>query len=123
MAKDPRKTLGDKGEEAVLKHYENRKYKLLEKNWRVHLGEIDLIFQKKDVLVFVEVKTGNLEDDIRPIENITERKQKKLVDLANFYIAIHKLSKKIKKIRIDAAEVLEMGGYFDINVLENIIEL
>jgi putative endonuclease len=121
--KDYRKILGTKGEEAVLKHYEARKFKLLEKNWRRRIGEIDLIFQKKDTLIFVEVKTASSENSIKPIENITEKKQKKLTNLANLYLATHSLSKKIKNIRIDAAEVLEKNGAFEINVIENIIEL
>ena len=123
MAKDYRKILGTQGEQLVLQKYEKGNFKLLEKNWRVRIGEIDLIFQKKDIVVFVEVKTASSDEFGRPIEKITPYKQKKLVQLIEFYLATHKISKKKRKIRVDAAEVFENSGIYDINIVENIIEL
>jgi putative endonuclease len=123
MSHDHRKTLGSRGEEAVLKYYRRQRYKILDQNWRVRRGEVDLIAAKKDVLVFVEVKTRSTDGFARPAENIDHKKQEKIVSLVELYLASHKLPKKIKKVRVDAAEAVSMGEEFQINVIENIIEL
>ncbi|MBI2915793.1 MAG: YraN family protein [Elusimicrobia bacterium] len=49
--------IGSQAEDVVLQHLQNEGWKLIRKNYRCKLGEIDLILQDdKDVIVFVEVK-------------------------------------------------------------------
>lgn len=121
--KDQRKTLGQKGEEAVFEHYRKNGYRLIEKNWRARIGEIDLIFQKKNTLAFIEVKTRKSKTFGSPAESITAKKQNKLINLVNYYLTTHKPAKNIDKIRIDAVEVLETDDQLEVNVIENILEL
>jgi putative endonuclease len=115
--------LGEAGERAALNHYLAQKYKLVEKNWRIRQGEIDLIFQKKDLLVFVEVKTKSDFTYGDPIENITDKKRRKLLLLVELYLAYQTLSQKIKRIRVDAAQVFDSSEDFRVRVVENILEL
>jgi len=115
------KRLGEKGEEAALRHYLNQSYKIVEKNWRTKLGEIDLILRKKDLLAFVEVKSSGMHSDYHPLENITEEKIKRLNSLINFYLSLHhKTLSKIKKIRLDAALVWETHEGHRVEIIENI---
>ncbi len=124
MGKENRKTKGEKGENAVLGRYIKEKYKLLEKNWRAPIGEIDLIFQKKNTLVFVEVKTATGGEFGSPLEKIDSRKQKKLAQLADLYLATHSsILRKIRNVRIDGAAVLMKDDNYEITIAENIIEL
>ncbi len=57
MARGYRKQLGDWGEQAACAYLEKQGCQILERNFRVRLGEADIIAEKNDVLLFVEVKT------------------------------------------------------------------
>lgn len=49
--------IGLKGEELVKKHYEKQGFTCLKSRYKTRFGEVDLIFLKGDLLLFVEVKT------------------------------------------------------------------
>ena len=51
-----RTVLGSEGERAAAAFLEARGYRILERNYRTKLGELDLIAEDGDTLVFVEVK-------------------------------------------------------------------
>ena len=76
------------GEKAAQKYLESKKYKTIENNYRQVWGELDIIMKSFDgILVFVEVKTllANNRDDIKPEDNMTPAKIKKLKRAASFY--------------------------------------
>ena len=52
-----RKDTGDQGEKLALGHLKKKGYKLLESNWRKARGELDLVMQDGEFIVFIEVKT------------------------------------------------------------------
>lgn len=121
--KNERQKLGERSEKLVAEHYRKAGFKILEMNWRSRIGEIDIVCQKKDLLVFVEVKAGTPDEHGFPIERITVKKQEKLARLVELYLATSKISKKIKKLRVDGVEVLETGmGDPEIRIFENIIQ-
>lgn len=70
-------------------------YRIVERNLRTSLGELDLVAEDGDVLVFVEVKgrTTDAFDGARGA--VTHRKQQKLVKLASQYLAQRHLSDKV----------------------------
>ena len=53
----PRQQLGTFGERVAKAHLESNGYRVLETNFRVREGEVDIVAQRDDVVVFVEVKT------------------------------------------------------------------
>ncbi len=64
-------------------------YQILEKNYRVRQGEIDLIARKKETLVFVEVKTRRGRLQGTPLEAVSSHKVKRLSAAAAVYLASH----------------------------------
>lgn len=52
-----RVALGAWGEAKVARHYEHAGYRVLDRNWRMKGGEIDLVLSRDDEIVFCEVKT------------------------------------------------------------------
>lgn len=86
------KSLGQLGEDAAAKFLKKQGYKIIERNYcntiGRRVGEIDIIAQKSGELVFVEVKTRNLENygATLPEENITRSKLHKLAKIANAYM-------------------------------------
>jgi putative endonuclease len=75
--------------EALAQAYLNQQGLVtLERNYRCKLGEIDLIMQQLEQLIFIEVRYR-----IRPensLESIDARKQQRLLALADFYLYTHR---------------------------------
>ena len=72
-----RKTLGSHAEDAAAKHLKKKGYRILERNIRNSLGEIDIVAEKNKALVFVEVKAGTPDPDFDPSLHFDTKKQKK----------------------------------------------
>lgn len=81
-----RKLLGRQGEEAAAQYLENNGYRVLYRNYRCQLGEIDLIALDGGVLVFVEVRARSGDQYGLAQESVTGRKQNKLRQLAWHYL-------------------------------------
>ena len=84
---DPRKILGQAGEEAAARFLLSKGYILLERNWRHGGGEIDLIVRDGEILVFVEVKTGASQTYGPPEARVDRRKQSQIGRIASAYLA------------------------------------
>lgn len=80
------KLTGSLGEELACQYLKKLGYKILERNFRIRGGEIDIICMDKDYLVFVEVKTRYSHDYGLPVESITPWKIKSLLKTAQFYL-------------------------------------
>ena len=81
-----KKTIGRLGEKIALEYLKDKGYKLLEKNFYCHWGEIDLIFKKNDKIIFVEVKTRVGEKKGKPYEAINFYKIQDLKRAINYYL-------------------------------------
>jgi len=81
-----RKTLGKWGESKVEVYLEENGMRILARNVRNEYGEIDLIAEDGNMLVFVEVKTATNEKFGFPEVSVNKRKQEKLVDCALAYM-------------------------------------
>jgi putative endonuclease len=75
---DTRQTLGAAGEDAALRLYLGRGYRLVARNWRCRLGELDLILSRRGVLVICEVKARRGDAFGGGWEAVTARKQAKI---------------------------------------------
>src|SRR5690606_37047481 len=85
--KSTRQITGIQGEQLAAQHLQQHGYVLLEANWRCARGEIDLVMQQADVLVFVKVKTRRRADTAAAFLNITPRKRERLIASAHTYLA------------------------------------
>lgn len=79
------KKIGKLGETIAAEFLKRKKYTLIEKNFQLPAGEVDLIFKKGRLLIFVEVKTRTSIRFGQPEEAINEAKLAKLESLAEFY--------------------------------------
>ena len=116
------KIFGKLGEDAAAKFLEVQGYKILARNFRIRSAEIDIIAQKDDVIVFVEVKARS---DIRhglPSEAVTVRKQKKIIEAAGVFLQDENFSECA--CRFDVIEIYLRGGVVEeINHIENAFEV
>lgn len=78
------------GEGAAARHLERRGLRILARNWRIRMGELDLVARDGGVLVFVEVKTRLTGDFVDPALGVDHRKRRQLRRLAEAYLALER---------------------------------
>jgi putative endonuclease len=101
--------VGRTGEEAALSTYRSRGYRLLAKNWRCRLGELDLVLARRDTVVVCEVKARRGSALGGPHEAVTPRKQERLRRLAEAFLADYPRM-RAAQVRFDVASVLLLAG-------------
>ena len=101
---DQRRELGRFGEAYAARHLVEGGMVVLDRNWRCHAGEIDLVLRDGSVLVVCEVKTRSSVRFGSPLEGVDERKAARLRRLAARWLAEHPLTPG--EVRIDLVGVL-----------------
>jgi len=97
-------SLGKKGEEIAVSYLAKKGFRIIERNFKARYGEVDIIAQDGEALVFVEVKTRIGTKYGMPKESVTPRKLKEVVKTAEYYATLHPgLS---KSLRIDVVGVI-----------------
>lgn len=99
------------GEDQVVKYLQDRGFTILERNYTQRYGEIDLIAQLAELVVFVEVKMRT-SSDVDPGELVCRSKQQKLILTAKRYISTHYCD--TLSYRFDVACVMGNGATADI---------
>jgi putative endonuclease len=102
---DPRRALGDAGEEAVVHWYRGAGYQVLDRNWRCREGELDLVVARPGEIVFCEVKTRRGSGFGAPAEAVTRVKQRRLRALAARWLQEH-ADVHARDLRFDVASVV-----------------
>ncbi|KEI10381.1 YraN family protein [Clostridium botulinum C] len=85
------KNIGNFGETLSEKFLISKGHKILKKNFRCKLGEIDIISKFKNCICFTEVKTRYNSSYGIPCEAVTYRKINKIKNTAKFYIAVNNI--------------------------------
>lgn len=80
----------DAGEDQAESYMRKRGFEIVARNWRIKLGEIDIVARKGPMLVFVEVKARSEGSLTHPSESVTYSKQKRLRLLASAYLSIER---------------------------------
>ena len=117
-----RQEVGKLGEKEARKFLKKRGYRIRETGFRCPHGEIDIVAQQKDWLVFVEVRTKSNLDFGTPEESITAAKKKKLVALALTYTSTHQNLPPLWRIDVVAIELDDKDKTKRIELIENAIE-
>jgi putative endonuclease len=117
-----RQETGKLGEKAAQKFLKKHGYCIRETGFRCRYGEIDIVAQQKDYLVFVEVRTRSGPDFGTPEESITQAKKKKLIASAWTYANSHQNLPPLWRIDVVAIELDEKGKPKRIELIENAVE-
>jgi putative endonuclease len=83
--------VGAWGEAIAARHLEGKGYRIRDRNWRAGRGELDIVAEREGAVVFVEVRARRSDAYGAPEETITPRKQAKLIETAERYLAEHSL--------------------------------
>jgi putative endonuclease len=109
--KNASKELGKQGEDLAVQFLKKKGYRVLERNYRCRLGEVDLILEQtirknagreENRIIFVEVKTRRKTDSVSPRELISYGKQWHISRVAQNYLA----SRRLKDTSCDFAVLI-----------------
>ena len=98
-----KKFLGRLGEKKAVDFLKKKGYKILETNYKTHIGEIDVIAEDKEYTVFIEVKTRSGDDFGAPSEAVTVKKREKYFKVATEYLL--RKGKTDTPCRFDVVEI------------------
>jgi len=100
-----RRRLGQRAEKDAARFLKGKGYTILQRNFRLTDGEIDLVAFKDGVVAFVEVRSRTEPTDLDPLETVTHAKRQRIVRAAHHYAAFHSLSREDVTLRFDVAAV------------------
>ena len=83
---DDRAGLGSKGEKIAERYLRRRRFRIVTRNYRCPMGEIDLIALDGSIVVFVEVKTRGSAEHADPQDAVNSVKQLHLARTAEFFL-------------------------------------
>jgi putative endonuclease len=113
--------LGQEGERVAEEYLKNKGYKLVERNYRCSVGELDLIVLDRRVVVFVEVKTRSGHGFGSPLEAVAFRKQRKMIQAAQYFLSEKRLHQR--DARFDVVGISWPGREPVVEHIENAFEL
>ncbi len=100
---------GNTGETIACDFLKKLGYKIIERNYRIRGGELDIICQDGDDLVFVEVKTRNSHEYGDPAEAVTPHKIRFLIRSVQFYLNKYDLFSHPYRLDAITVDFLENG--------------
>jgi putative endonuclease len=111
-----RQELGKTGEDLAAAELERRGYAIVARRYRTRYGEIDIVARDGDTLVFVEVKVRATAEYGRAVEAVTRSKQRRVVRMAEDYLARQTLTSvacRFDVVAIDGADLALVPNAFD----------
>lgn len=111
--------IGALGEKIAAEHLANLGYAIRERNFRSREGEIDIIAEKDDFLVFIEVRTRTSHSFGTPEESVTAKKKERLIALAQAYMEDRNDLPPSWRIDVVAVELTRAGKVSRLELIEN----
>ena len=99
-----RRTQGAAGEDLAVQYLRKHGFKILDRNYRAHRGEIDIVAKEKKDYVFVEVKARRSGFFGSPEEAVTPEKEIHIRSAAEEYCAKHSLEDRPCRFDVIAIE-------------------
>lgn len=114
------KKTGEAGEAIALSHLKNNNYTIVDRNYTCPLGEIDIIATNEGDVVFIEVKSRRTEQFGNAAEAVTLNKQRKISQVALFYMKEKNLLDR--SARFDVVAVMLVPGKPVVEIFQNAFE-
>jgi putative endonuclease len=116
-----RRDLGAFGERLAVTHLEAKGYRIRHRNFRCPEGEIDIVAEDGDCLVFVEVRTRRGDALGTPAESITEAKERRLVAVARAYLQEYEGLPANQRIDVVGVELTPQGRLLGVQHIEGAV--
>ncbi|CAB5161933.1 UPF0102 protein YraN [Olavius algarvensis associated proteobacterium Delta 3] len=116
-----RQSIGETGENLAIWYLEGCGYRILERNYRNRLGEIDIVAREQGAIVFVEVKTRRSGRYGSPKEAVTRKKQEGLSRVALSYLK--ETGQTASRARFDVVSIRYVEQMPRIELIKNAFDL
>jgi putative endonuclease len=120
---DFRKEIGFEGEQIAAKYLKRKGYKIIQKNYRCKLGEIDIIAEQNKTIIFVEVRTKHTEKLGLPQYSVNSAKMGQISKAALWYIKEKKITDQACRFDVIAITFPSKSDEPKIEHIENAFEL
>jgi len=100
-----RRARGNEGEDLAAEFLEEQGFRVLKRNYRFERGEIDLVCEERDELVFVEVKTRTSSLFGDPEDAVTEAKQRQIRAAADGWCFENEINDRFCRFDVVAVEL------------------
>lgn len=114
-----RHIIGKFGEEVAERFLKQKGYKIIARNFSCRQGELDIIAENNEYLVFAEVKTRSNFLYGKPVEAVGNNKREHMYKVAKYYLHIRGWENRF--IRFDVIEVYVDKGLARVNHIPQII--
>lgn len=102
--KKKNKQTGNLGEDIAARYLEENGCHVLTRGFSCNFGEVDIIFQDHDEIVFAEIKTRTSLEYGFPADSVTHKKQKHILNTAKYFLYINRIYHY--NARFDVIEIL-----------------
>jgi putative endonuclease len=116
-----RRDLGAFGERLAAAHLEAKGYRIRERNFRCREGEVDIVAEDGDCLVFVEVRTRRSKALGTAAESVTAAKERRLVAVARAYLQERESLPANQRIDVVAVELAPQGRVLGVQHIEGAV--
>ena len=115
MTKNSHYQTGLKGEEIAAKFLQKKTMVLLHQRYHSPYGEIDLIMQDGNTMVFVEVKTRTNGNHEQALGSISKKKKEKIIKSANYFIGMlqEDISARFDVVSISKDGIMHIKNAFE----------
>lgn len=87
-----------------MDHLQQQGYRILARNYRCRLGEIDIVAEESGVLCFVEVRSLATRAFGDPLETVNQAKQRRILQAAGHYLTVHRSHHR--QVRFDVVGIV-----------------
>ncbi|MFZ5645680.1 MAG: YraN family protein [Bacillota bacterium] len=112
-------TLGRVGEEAAASYLKKNGLRIIKRNYRCKLGELDIVAMDGPCLVFIEVRTKAGNTYGLPQESLNEKKKHKLRQLAVYYTLCSNITDIPQRFDVIAVTTDRQGTVLKIEHIKN----
>lgn len=122
MIKESSRKIGEKGEDIAVEYLEKKGWKILERNFYIRGGEIDIIALDGSELVFIEVKFRTTDEFGEGAEQFTATKRKRVKKTGLNFLQNHVADIRFSKIRFDFITVTQAAdSHLQIKHFKNVV--
>ena len=113
--------MGRWGEDHARRYLEGNGYTISATNYRSRWGEVDIVAQQGELLIFVEVKTRRGAAFGTPEESVTATKSQRLIATAQDYLQKNGLEQSPWRVDLISIHLDESGKLLEVSHLENAV--